>query len=55
MLDLLAPSELLRWELTQRRESGYDLAGVEADVRAALGENVLRVLRDVPARPRATS
>ena len=36
MLDLLAPSELLRWELVQRRESGYDLAGVEADVRAAL-------------------
>ena len=55
MFDVLDPRDLLEGELDQCRESGHDIAPVEAAVRAALAEGsaedrrlMLRALGDAP-------
>jgi len=36
VVDLLDPAEMLRWELAERREAGYDVEDLEGDVGRAL-------------------
>jgi ADP-ribosylglycohydrolase len=55
MIDLLAPAELLSYELAQRRESGFDLTEVEGEVRAALDAGSATEIERAHARLEATT
>ncbi|MFB3737874.1 MAG: ADP-ribosylglycohydrolase family protein [Candidatus Velamenicoccus archaeovorus] len=56
MADLMDPAELLGYELRQRLESGYDVAGIDAEVRAALAggspADIQRAYARLEAAPR---
>lgn len=51
---LMDPSELLRYELVQRREAGHDTTGVEVAVRAALDDGSRAAIEQVYAHVEGT-
>jgi ADP-ribosylglycohydrolase len=55
MVDLLDPAGMLRWELAERREAGYDVEDLEGDVGRALDAGSVEEIERTHVRLEATS